>query len=679
MSTKLKWGILGTGGIAKALAKAIGESTTGELVAVGSRSQASADKFGDEFKVPATGRHPTYQALLDDKSVQVVYISLPNDQHAEWTIKCARAGKHILCEKPFASNHPEAMAVIEAVRECPGIFLLEAFMYRAHPQTAKIVELVKSGVIGQVKHIQANFSFDFGEAPDNIRSKASMAGGGIMDVGCYTLSFCRIVAGAAAGLDGPAEPTEVKGLGHLMPNPDGAVDSWATATLKFPGDILCNVVCGLQLNCWAPPQIFGSKGRIVVHNPWFPGHTDENAKIEVHVGGEKEPRIIHAPSAIPLYAHEVDVCGKAIAAGQREAASPAMTWKDTLGNAKTIDRWRKEFGLVFPMDTEEGLKNTTYTRRPLEALKPSKMPHGKIDGLDKPVSRLVLGTMGHVIGWQDISKAAAMFDRFVELGGNTLDTALVYGSEASTGKWLRLRNIRERMVIIGKAAASNDATPEMVDRELPVTLERMGVDYFDVFMMHRDNPKVPVGEFVEVFNKHKKAGRIRTFGGSNWSTERVQAFNDYAKQKGLTPMASSSPNFSLARWNEPMWAGCCHAVDPADRAWYAKSGVGLFAWSSQANGFFANRWTKAGAAQADKEIQRVWFNDGNWQRLDRVNELAKKKNVPPFYISLAYVLCQPMNIYALIGPETLDELRQSHEALDVKLTAQEMAWLNLEA
>ena len=202
-AVRLRWGILGTGGIARRLAQALASSQTGELCAVGSRTLERAAAFGKEFG--AARCYGSYAELVADQGVDAVYISLPNNLHAEWAIRCAWAGKQILCEKPLTGTYPEAMAVIDEVRQA-GVFLLEAFMYRCHPQTAKVVELVKSGAIGPVRVIQSSFSFDFGDQPQNIRSQAALSGGGIMDVGCYTLSLARLVAGAALGLEGPAEP-----------------------------------------------------------------------------------------------------------------------------------------------------------------------------------------------------------------------------------------------------------------------------------------------------------------------------------------------------------------------------------------------------------------------------------------------------------------------------------------
>ena len=156
MSKALNWGIIGTGTIAHIFAGGIAKSSTGTLVAVGSRTQDAADSFGATWHVPR--RYGSYSDLLMDKDVQAVYISTPHPLHAEWAIKAADAGKHILCEKPLALNYAQAETMIEAARR-NDVFLMEAFMYRCHPQTAKLVELIRSGAIGRVCVIQATFSF----------------------------------------------------------------------------------------------------------------------------------------------------------------------------------------------------------------------------------------------------------------------------------------------------------------------------------------------------------------------------------------------------------------------------------------------------------------------------------------------------------------------------------------
>jgi len=177
----LRWGILGAGKFAGTFAKGIAASRTGTLAAIGSRTQESADRFGDEYGVPR--RHASYDALVADPEVDVVHISLPNHLHAEWTLRCAQAGKHILCEKPFTVNHAEAVRTLDEVKKHP-VFFMEAFMYRCHPQTAKLKELIDAKTIGDVRLIQCSFCYNMGPSYENIRMRYDVAGGGIMDVGC---------------------------------------------------------------------------------------------------------------------------------------------------------------------------------------------------------------------------------------------------------------------------------------------------------------------------------------------------------------------------------------------------------------------------------------------------------------------------------------------------------------
>ncbi|MEI6339763.1 MAG: Gfo/Idh/MocA family oxidoreductase, partial [Verrucomicrobiota bacterium] len=194
MSFRLSWGILGTGSIARKFASELPRSQTGVLAAVGSRTQESAEKFAADY--PGIRAHASYEALLADPGVQAVYISTPHPQHAQWAMAAAEAGKHILCEKPLTLNYPEAMVVVEAARR-HNVFLMEAFMYRCHPRTARIAELVREGAIGTVRLIRANFSFACAFNPESRLFSNALGGGGILDVGSYTASIVRLLAGAA--------------------------------------------------------------------------------------------------------------------------------------------------------------------------------------------------------------------------------------------------------------------------------------------------------------------------------------------------------------------------------------------------------------------------------------------------------------------------------------------------
>ena len=313
-----------------------------------------------------------------------------------------------------------------------------------------------------------------------------------------------------------------------------------------------------------------------------------------------------------------------------------------------------------------------------EALK-AAMTYGQIAGIEKPVSRLVIGSM--VVHTDRLPFSFELLDDFYGIGGNAIDTAYVYGgggSESAVGQWIRERGLREQIVLIAKGAATSDATPELVTRQLEESLDRLGLEAADLYMMHRDNITVPAGEFVDCLNGHREAGRLAAYGGSNWTTERLQEANDYAQSHGLPGMAASSPNFSLAHWNEPMWGGCLAAVDSTSRAWYARTQTPLLAWSSQASGFFTGRF-RPDDAEAAGDVARVWYNEGNWERLRRAQEVGQKYGVSALQVALAYVLCQPhLNTFALIGPQTTDETRTSARALAISLSPEELRYLDLE-
>ena len=670
--SKIKWGILAPGNIAKSFAKGVQASATGELVAVGSRSQEKADTFAAEFGIPAAARYASYEALLADPNVQAVYIATLHPWHAEWAIKAAEAGKHIVCEKPMGMNAAEVMAIIEAAQR-NNVFLMEAFMYRNHPQIAKMIELIKSGAIGEVRLIQSSFGFNANYKEGSRMLDNDLGGGGILDVGCYPVSIARLIAGVAVGkaID---EPVEVKGSGKLHTTQH--TDEWAAATLKFASGIVAQVATSVQVNQDNVTRIYGSAGSILLTDPWIPSRNGETCDIVVNANGASETLTIDPGR--PLYALEADCAGNAILAGQTQADSPAMTWADSLGQAHALDAWRHQIGLVYDLEKPDApqMKTTVANR----ALRPSsrvvhKMKYGQIPGVTKPMSRLVMG----VDNQASLAHASVMFDDFMEQGGNVFDTAFIYmggNSEKLLGQWVRNRGVREEVVILDKGAHTPFCDPASLTRQFAQSIERLGVDYVDVYMMHRDNPQVPVGEFIDAMNEQLAAGRTRAIGGSNWSTERVIAANDYAKQNGKVGFSAISNNFSLARMVDPPWNGCIAASGPEYKQWLIANNMAIMPWSSQARGFFLDDTSPT--FNADPERVRCWFSDDNFERLKRARELGKKYNVSAINIALAYVLCQSFPTFPLIGPRQLSETRTSLPGLSVELSKEEVVWLNLE-
>lgn len=668
MDDTIRWGLLATGAIAKAFANGVKASQTGKLTAVGSRSQEKAEAFGQTFGIP--NRHGSYEALLADPEVDAVYISTPHPQHAEWAIKAAEAGKHVLVEKPIGLNQYAAQAMIDAAAT-NGVFLMEAYMYRCHPQTARLCELIREGVIGEVRVIQATFSFGSSFNPESRLWSNALAGGGIMDVGGYTTSIARLVAGAAHGKPF-LDPIAVTGAGHL--HPETHVDAWAIGTLKFPGEIVASLATGISVNQENVVRVFGSEGNILVPNPYVAARDGAMpSKIIVNRRGE-DPREINIDSPVTSFAHEADVCGRAIQAGRTQAEAPAMSWDDTLGNIRTQDAWRAAVNLTYESEQPQALTSVTLANRPLEVRTESPIPTGQIAHLEKPLSRLIMGVDNQVT----MPHAAAVFDDYFERGGNTFDTGYVYGELKSRllGRWISARGVRDQVVVIAKGAHTPHCNPKALSSQLMEQLEWLGIECADIYLMHRDNTDIPVGRFIDVMNEHVREGHIKAFGGSNWSIDRIKKANAYARRKGLQGFSVVSNNLSLAEMVNPVWHGCIHMHDTASRAWLKRSGLALLPWSSQARGFFVP--TRAHPDKRDdKSLVHSWYSEENFKRQARAIELAGKYGVEPINIALAWVLCQPFPTFPLIGPRTIAETHSCTQALKLQLKPRELKYLDL--
>jgi D-xylose 1-dehydrogenase (NADP+, D-xylono-1,5-lactone-forming) len=251
----LGWGLLGTARINRMLIPPLRVSPGNRLVAVASRDAGKASAYAREWGVARA--HGSYEALLEDPSVDVVYVPLPNHLHAEWTIRAARAGKHVLCEKPLALSVAEVDAIEEAARTA-GVAVAEAFMYRHHPQTLRVRALVAEGAIGRVRFVRGSFSFPL-TRPGDVRLRPEWGGGCLWDVGCYPLSFARFLLGA--------EPVEVCGASALG---ETGVDETFTGQLVFPGDVLVQIDAGFRSPLRSELEIAGTSGVIRVRSPWRP-------------------------------------------------------------------------------------------------------------------------------------------------------------------------------------------------------------------------------------------------------------------------------------------------------------------------------------------------------------------------------------------------------------------------
>ncbi len=303
------------------------------------------------------------------------------------------------------------------------------------------------------------------------------------------------------------------------------------------------------------------------------------------------------------------------------------------------------------------------------------MRYETVPGVPRPVSKLTLGSM--ILPKLSQSEVDAMLEAWVEGGGTMVDTARVYGggeSEKMLGVWLGAGN-RERLMILGKGCHHDEnghrVTAEALRLDVEQSLEALRTDHMELYLLHRDDPAVPVGEVVDWLHEQREAGTIGAFGGSNWEVERVRAANEYAAGKGIDGFAATSNYFGLATANEDMWPGVV-LMSEADKEWFAESGTVNFAWSSLGRGYFAG---KAEGPEADADVARVYVNGANAGRRARAEELGRKRGLSGVQIAGAYAINQPFAAIALVGAASIEEVRASTEAADIELTEAEVRWL----
>jgi len=317
------------------------------------------------------------------------------------------------------------------------------------------------------------------------------------------------------------------------------------------------------------------------------------------------------------------------------------------------------------------------------------MEYRRIEGIDKALSRVVFGcAIPAMLRGEDVN---ALLDDMYELGINVFDTAENYGlSEVCLGRWMKERRNRDKLVLISKGCHPYErdrVTPEDLRHDIEQSFERLGTDYIDIYFMHRDDLKVDVGPMVEILNEYKKAGKIGVFGGSNWTHERIQEANDYAARHSLTPFQASSPNFGLCdQIGDPFGggAGCVTISGRAGeeaRMWYRKTKMPVFAYSSLGRGFFSGRVKSAHPGKAagvlDEFAVKGYCYPENFERLRRVEQLAQEKNCTVPQLALAWVLAQPLNVFPLVSASAKERMMQNLAALEIRLTAEEASWLNL--
>lgn len=317
------------------------------------------------------------------------------------------------------------------------------------------------------------------------------------------------------------------------------------------------------------------------------------------------------------------------------------------------------------------------------------MNYAVIPGIECPVSRLFFGTAGKAFHHGE--NCDELLDALYAMGINAFDTARVYGkSEVSLGNWIERRKMQGKVVILSKCGHPDAFWNKRVNakemrRDLEESLENLKVDRIDLYLLHRDDPEVPVGEIVEIFNAMHEEGKINLFGGSNWSHRRIEEANQYAKAHHLLPFAASSPYFSLADQKEDQWKGGCQSIaGPSHaeaRAWYSRTQMPVISYSSLGNGWFSGQIHPEDRTQARKVLNpdtyRVYGSDENFERLSRAQSLAAKKGCTPAQAALAWMVQQNMNVFPIVSSSSVERMRSNLEALDLSLTAQELDYLDL--
>ena len=310
MSAPVRWGFLSTARVNRRILAAAEKSSTARVVAVASRDAGRAEAYAVEHGIPRS--HGTYEALLEDPEVDAVYISLPNSLHVEWSVRSLAAGKHVLCEKPLTRNPEEAEEAFEAA-ERAGRILMEAFMWRHSPQTAKLVQLVEGGVIGELQLVRATFSFPL-EGRRNIRLDPELGGGALMDVGAYCVSAARLLAG---------EPERVYGEQVIG---DSGVDILFTGLLRFPRGVLAEIDAGMRLPRRDGLEAVGTEGSLVIADPWLA------QRLVLHLRRGESREEIALPPADPFRLELENMC--AAIAGEAE---PLLGRDDAVGQARALD------------------------------------------------------------------------------------------------------------------------------------------------------------------------------------------------------------------------------------------------------------------------------------------------------------------------------------------------------
>ena len=664
----INWGIFGTGMIARALAVSIRDSEGSSLKAVASRSIETAKKFSEKYNCLAI---EGYENLLNIDDLDAIYVATPHDSHFDLALASIEAKKSVLCEKPMTINSTEAMVLIDAARN-HGVLLMEAFMYRTHPQTDKIRELVETEFKDRPLTIEASFGFSVEVPKEHRLVNPELGGGSIMDIGCYPMSMARMVVGAQIGKPF-ANQINIEAKGELSSR---NIDLNAEAELEFFNGSKALISSAINKTMENSVLIFNDKKSLFISEPWQCGEQNNRQSNIIFKKEGKEDLVIEFKEDKGVFTLEIDHFVDLL--NKKEIQSKKISHADSHGNMIWLDAWRKKVGVYYSADNAE---NREFSLLGKSALKQrGTIPSAKMKGLDKEVSRVVFGCDNQ----SGSDHAFAMFDHYFSLGGNTFDTAYIYNngkSDVYLGRWMNHRGLRDEVVVLGKGAHTPDCYPHLIRPQLEESLDRLKTDFLDIYCLHRDNLEVPVGEFIDALHELREEGLIRLIGASNWSLSRFSESIAYSETSGKDSFSLLSNNFSLARMLEPVWPGCESCSEDDFKEYLKEKQIAIFPWSSQARGFFLEQQEFEGSLHIanpnQQEQNRVWSNIDNLERKKRCFSLAKEKRVEPIELALAFVLNQDFPTFPLIGPRNFFETRSSLKSLQIRLSTDERDWLDL--
>lgn len=318
------------------------------------------------------------------------------------------------------------------------------------------------------------------------------------------------------------------------------------------------------------------------------------------------------------------------------------------------------------------------------------MIYGEIKGLARPLPRIICGTL--LLANTD-EATLSFLDSVTGMGCYAFDTASAYGDGASEqviGNWMEARNNRSDVIVIGKGAhpagERNRVDPENIRQDLQESLSRLKTDYIDLYLLHRDDPAVPVGPIIEALNDLKNEGKVVLFGASNWTHKRLDEARGYAEEHGLSSFSAASNQYSLAVQYDDPYPGTVSinsSTDDSEWEWYKTTQYPILAWSSLARGFFSGKFTRDNLdAFTDPQSLisiRCYAREDNFLRLDRARQLAGEKGTTVPQIALAYIFRQPLNSFAITGALNTDQFKENVEALETGLTDEEVSWLDLKS